>query len=62
MLKHLVDIAKRYAKPATFNGYIESGHVAAALETDDGNIYSGVSIDSACSWGSAQSMLPLQIC
>lgn len=51
MLKHLVEIAKQYAKPATFNGYIESGHVAAALETDDGKIYSGVSIDSACSLG-----------
>nr|ELR5107325.1 cytidine deaminase [Providencia rettgeri] len=49
MLKHLIEIAKNYAKPATFNGYIESGHVAAALETEDGEIYSGVSIDSACS-------------
>ncbi len=51
MLKHLVDIARRYAKPVTFNGYIECGHVAAALETEDGAIYSGISIDSACSLG-----------
>lgn len=51
MLKHLIEVAKLYAKPATFNGYIETGHVAAALETQDGEIYSGISIDSACSLG-----------
>lgn len=51
MLKRLVAIASQYAKPATFNGYIECGHVAAALETEDGSIYSGISIDSACSLG-----------
>lgn len=51
MLKHLIEVAKLYAKPATFNGYIETGHIAAALETQDGEIYSGISIDSACSLG-----------
>ncbi|MEY0433152.1 cytidine deaminase [Providencia huaxiensis] len=51
MLKHLIEVAKQYAKPATFNGYIETGYVASALETEDGEIYSGISIDSACSLG-----------
>lgn len=51
MLKHLIEVAKKYAKPATFNGYVESGYVASALETEDGEIYSGISIDSACSLG-----------
>ncbi|MEQ4707371.1 cytidine deaminase family protein [Providencia huaxiensis] len=51
MLKHLIEVAKQYAKPTTFNGYIETGYVASALETEDGEIYSGISIDSACSLG-----------
>ncbi|EMD1715594.1 cytidine deaminase [Providencia stuartii] len=50
-MKHLVKIASRYAKPSIINGYIECGYVAAALEAEDGEIYTGISIDTACSLG-----------
>ncbi|EMS1064004.1 cytidine deaminase [Providencia stuartii] len=50
-MKHLVKIASRYAKPFIINDYIECGYVAAALEAEDGEIYTGISIDTACSLG-----------
>lgn len=50
-MKHLVKIASRYAKPSIINDYIECGYVAAALEAEDGEIYTGISIDTACSLG-----------
>lgn len=33
------------------NDFIEVGSVSAALLTEDGNIYTGISIDTACSLG-----------
>ncbi|AIN65126.1 MULTISPECIES: cytidine deaminase family protein [Providencia] len=50
-MKHLIKIASRYAKPSIINDYIECGYVAAALEAEDGEIYTGISIDTACSLG-----------
>lgn len=50
-MKHLVEIAKRYAKPIVVSRYIECGYVAAALETEDGEVYTGISIDTSCSLG-----------
>ncbi|OHT23762.1 cytidine deaminase [Providencia stuartii] len=50
-MKHLIEIAKKYAKPTVVSHYIESGYVAAALETENGEVYTGISIDTACSLG-----------
>ncbi|MBL1409383.1 cytidine deaminase family protein [Sphingobacterium faecale] len=44
-------IAASLANPVVHNSYIEYGAVGAALETIDGNIYTGISIDTACSLG-----------
>jgi cytidine deaminase len=33
------------------NDFIEYGGVAAAIETEAGNVYTGISIDTACSMG-----------
>ncbi len=44
-------IAAQLASPIALNEYIEYGSVGAALETIDGNIYTGISIDTACSLG-----------
>ncbi len=51
MRKDLKEIACQYAKPKILNDFIEYGGVAAAIETRDGNIYTGISIDTACSMG-----------
>lgn len=48
---NLKEIASQFAKPTKLNDYIEYGGVAAAIETIGGNIYTGVSIDTACSMG-----------
>ncbi|MDR2284513.1 MAG: hypothetical protein LBE37_14950 [Sphingobacterium sp.] len=45
------EVAAQLARPVTLNDYIEYGSVGAALETIDGNIYTGISIDTACSLG-----------
>ena len=37
--------------PRQVSEYIEAGGVAAALVTDQGNVYQGVCIDTACSMG-----------
>ncbi|ELX8378235.1 cytidine deaminase [Providencia vermicola] len=50
-MKKLVEIARKYAKPTIINSYIECAYVAAALETEEGDIYTGISIDTACSLG-----------
>lgn len=49
--KSLKDIALEYAKGQELNDFISYGSVAAAIETIGGNIYTGVSIDTACSMG-----------
>ncbi|AQX84115.1 cytidine deaminase [Elizabethkingia bruuniana] len=47
----LKQIAYQYAKSKVLNDFIEYGGVAAAIETGAGNVYTGVSIDTACSMG-----------
>lgn len=48
---NLKEKAAQLAKPIILNNYVAYGDVAAALETVDGNIYTGISIDTACSLG-----------
>ena len=43
--------AKKVLNPRSISNSIEVGGVAAALLTKDGNIYTGVCIDTACSLG-----------
>ncbi|ERJ58796.1 cytidine deaminase family protein [Sphingobacterium paucimobilis] len=47
----LKKIAAGLAKPTLLNDFISYGDVAAVIETVDGNIYTGISIDTACSLG-----------
>ncbi|AQX05356.1 cytidine deaminase [Elizabethkingia meningoseptica] len=47
----LKEIAHQFAKSKILNDFIEYGGVAAAIKTADGNIYTGISIDTACSMG-----------
>ncbi|MEZ0451267.1 cytidine deaminase [Sphingobacterium thalpophilum] len=51
MNKNLKEIAKEIAGTRVLNDFIEYGGVAAAIETVAGNIYTGISIDTACSMG-----------
>lgn len=51
MRKDLKEIASQFAKSTILNDFIEYGGVAAAIETAVGNIYTGISIDTACSMG-----------
>ena len=51
MRKDLKEIAARFAGSKTLNDFIEYGGVAAAIETEAGNVYTGISIDTACSMG-----------
>ncbi|SHG03869.1 cytidine deaminase family protein [Pedobacter caeni] len=48
---NLKQTAQKYAGSRKLNDFIEYGGVAAAIETVDGNIYTGISIDTACSMG-----------
>ncbi|RQO74393.1 cytidine deaminase [Pedobacter sp. KBW06] len=48
---NLKEVATRLAKSVTLNDYISYGDVAAAIETLAGNVYTGISIDTACSLG-----------
>ena len=47
----LVTIAKNTLNPQVLSKNTEVGKVACALETIDGNIYTGINIDTACSMG-----------
>ncbi len=47
----LVRKAKELAHRTRLNAFIKYGHVAVALMTDKGNIYTGVAIDCACQIG-----------
>lgn len=51
MKKDLKEIAGQLAKTKRLNDFIEYGGVAAAIETTNGNVYTGISIDTACSMG-----------
>ena len=43
--------ARAVQKPRSISSFVEAGGVAAALLTDNGNIYTGICIDTACSLG-----------
>lgn len=47
----LYEEAKKRLNPRTISPFIEAGGVSAAILTDQGNIYTGVCIDTACSLG-----------
>lgn len=47
----LKEIAAQLAKSVQLNDYISYGDVAAVIETVNGNIYTGISVDTACSLG-----------
>lgn len=50
-MENLKQIAQKYARSKRLNDFIEYGGIAAAIETVNGNIYTGISIDTACSMG-----------
>ena len=47
----LISKAKEVLNPRVISPFIEGGQVAAAILTKNGNIYTGVCIDSACTLG-----------
>ena len=47
----LYERAKEKLNPRTISPFIEAGGVAAAILTDQGNIYTGVCIDTASTLG-----------
>ena len=47
----LIDIAKNTLNPRQLSENSTAGSVAAALVTDQGNVYRGVCIDVPCSMG-----------
>ena len=49
--KEMYKNAKKYLKPRTVSPFIDAGGVAAAIQTDKGNVYYGVCIDTACTLG-----------
>ena len=49
--QRLYDIALSVARPRQLTEAAEAGGVGAAILTKDGNIYTGVCIDTACSMG-----------
>lgn len=50
-MENLKLIAQKYARSKRLNDFIEYGGIAATIETVNGNIYTGISIDTACSMG-----------
>jgi cytidine deaminase len=49
--KELYEIAKSKLNPRKISPLIEAGGVSSAILTDNGNVYTGVCIDTACSLG-----------
>lgn len=47
----LKNIAMKLAGDTTISDYVRYGHVACALLTDKGNVYTGVSINAKCGIG-----------
>lgn len=47
----LIETARSCLNPWELSPFMEAGGVAAALLTKDGNVYTGICIDSACSLG-----------
>ena len=49
--QELYEIAKSTLNPRRISPFIEVGGVASAILTEDGNIYTGICIETACSLG-----------
>ena len=49
--EELYEIAKSKINPRKISPLIEAGAVSAAILTENGNVYTGVCIDTACSLG-----------
>ena len=49
--KELYNRAKEKLCPRAVSPFIDAGSVAAAILTDNGNVYTGVCIDTACTLG-----------
>ncbi len=49
--KELYEIAKSKYNPRTVSPFIEAGEVSATILTDQGNVYTGVCIDTHCTLG-----------
>ena len=47
----LYEAAKEVLNPRKISEWMEAGGVAAAVETAEGNIYTGVCVDTACTLG-----------
>lgn len=47
----LYDFAKEKLNPRKISPFIDAGSVSAALLTENGNVYTGVCIDTACTLG-----------
>lgn len=47
----LLEVAKKLAGDKTVSKYVRCGHVACALLTDKGNVYTGISINAKCGIG-----------
>ena len=47
----LKDVAMKLAGDTTVSKYVRCGHVACALLTDKGNVYTGISINAKCGMG-----------
>ncbi len=50
-LAELYDIASKVINPISLKKYGCAGHVACALESAEGNVYTGICIDLPCSLG-----------
>lgn len=49
--KELYDGALKFVNYKEYNSLISAGQVAAAIETESGNVYYGVCVDTACGLG-----------
>lgn len=47
----LKEVATKLAGDTTISKYVRCGHVACALMTDKGNVYTGISINAKCGIG-----------
>lgn len=47
----LTEVAMKLAGDRTLSDYVRCGHVACALLTDKGNVYTGISINAKCGIG-----------
>lgn len=47
----LYELAKKRLNPRSISPFIDAGGVAAAILTANGNVYTGVCIDTACTLG-----------